>query len=121
MNREALFADETEDYRIGEPEEGEEVCLRFRTLKGWADRVFFIRLIKGIQVRMNRRSSDSLFDYYEYRMTLGEEPEVFTFRRRRTAGNSAATTVWERWTAPAGITRFGSRRDFTRRSGPKAR
>ena len=54
MNREALFADETEDYRIpAEPEEGEEVCLRFRTLKGGIDRVFFIRLNKGIQVRMN--------------------------------------------------------------------
>ena len=89
MNREALFADETEDYGIpAEPEEGEEVCRRLRTLKGGIDRVFFIRLNKGIQVRMNRRSSDSLFDYYEYRMTLGDEPEYFYFqmciRDRRT-------------------------------------
>ena len=87
MNREALFADETEDYRIpAEPEEGEEVCLRFRTLKGGIDRVFFIRLNKGIQVRMNRRSSDSLFDYYEYRMTLGDEPEYFYFRAEEDGG-----------------------------------
>lgn len=81
MNREALFTDETEDYRIpAEPEEGDEVCLRFRTGKGGADRVFFVRLNRGIQVRMNRRSSDDMFDYYEYRMTLGAEPEYFYFR-----------------------------------------
>ena len=89
MNREALFADETEDYRIpAEPDEGEEVCLRFRTLKSGADRVFFIRLNKGIQVRMNRRSSDSLFDYYEYRMTLGPEPEYFYFRVEEEGGET---------------------------------
>lgn len=81
MNREALFTDETEDYRIpAEPEEGDEVCLRFRTAKGGADRVFFVRLNRGIQVHMNRRSSDDMFDYYEYRMTLGPEPEFFYFR-----------------------------------------
>ncbi|OUQ13122.1 alpha-glycosidase [Lachnoclostridium sp. An14] len=81
MNREALFADETEDYRIpAEPDEGQEVCLRFRALKSGVDRVFFVRLNKGIQARMNKRSSDDIFDYYEYRMTLGAEPEFFYFR-----------------------------------------
>ena len=81
MNREALFADETEDYRIpAEPDEGEEVCLRFRTLKNGADRVYVVRLNKKIQARMNKRDSDAMFDYYEYRMTLGAEPEYFYFQ-----------------------------------------
>ena len=81
MNREALFADETEDYRIpAEPDEGEEVCLRFRTLKNGADRVYVVRLNKKIQARMNKRGSDAMFDYYEYRMTLGAEPEYFYFQ-----------------------------------------
>ena len=40
MNKEALFADETEDYRIpAEPDEGEEVWLRCRRLKNGAERV----------------------------------------------------------------------------------
>lgn len=81
MNKEALFADETEDYRIpSEPDEGQEVCLRFRTLKGEADHVFFVWINKGTEAPMSVQSSDSMFDYYEYRITVSQEPEYYCFR-----------------------------------------
>ena len=43
MNRQALFTDETQDYRRPEePDAGETVTLRFRTAKDDVDRVFYI-------------------------------------------------------------------------------
>ncbi len=43
LNWQALFADETSDYRMPEePDAGMWVRLRFRTAKGNADRVFYI-------------------------------------------------------------------------------
>ena len=43
LNRRALFADETSDYRIPEePDEGDLVRYRFRTGRDNADRVFYI-------------------------------------------------------------------------------
>ena len=43
INKRALFADETLDYRIPEePEVGEWVTLRFRTKKDNVDRVYYV-------------------------------------------------------------------------------
>ena len=64
MNRQALFTDETQDYRRPEePDAGETVALRFRTAKDDVDRVFYIEEDKNVQAEMRKVSSDSLFDY----------------------------------------------------------
>ena len=81
MNRQALFTDETQDYRRPEePDAGETVTLRFRTAKDDVDRVFYIEEDKNIQAEMRKVSSDRLFDYYEYRMEADSEPQRYYFQ-----------------------------------------
>lgn len=81
MNRKALFADETSDYRRPEePDAGERVVLRFRTAKGDADRVSYIEENRDIQAAMTKKSSDALFDYYEYVITADQEPMRYYFQ-----------------------------------------
>ncbi|MGL5435076.1 MAG: glycoside hydrolase family 13 protein [Lachnospiraceae bacterium] len=75
INRSALFADETIDYRRPEePDAGDPVILRFRTAKGDADRVSYIEEDKNIEAEMVKAYSDALFDYYEYGMIADSEP-----------------------------------------------
>lgn len=81
INRAALFADETSDYRMPEePDSGEWVTLRFRTAKDDADRVLYIEEDKNIEAEMLRVSSDSLFDYYEYCLVAEQEPQQYYFQ-----------------------------------------
>lgn len=81
MNRQALFADETSDYRIPEePDAGEPVKLRFRTAKADADRVSYIEEDKNIEAEMTKVSSDELFDYYEYLTVADSEPQRYYFQ-----------------------------------------
>ena len=81
INRQALFSDETQDYRYPEePDAGETVTLRFRTAKNDVDRVFYIEEDKNIQAEMRKVSSDSLFDYYEYRMKADSQPQRYYFQ-----------------------------------------
>ena len=66
INREALFSDETEDYRHPcEADAGQEVIFYFRTERDGADAVYLIEYDK--QDRMKERDmeyshSNSLFD-----------------------------------------------------------
>lgn len=81
MNRQALFADETWDYRRPEePDAGELVKFRFRTLKGDVDRVSYIEEDKNIEAEMTKAASDMLFDYYEYETRVGSEPQRYYFQ-----------------------------------------
>ena len=81
LNRQALFADETSDYRRPEePDAGERVVLRFRTAKGDADRVSYIEENKNIEAEMEKVSSDAFFDYYEYTLTADSEPQYYYFQ-----------------------------------------
>ena len=80
INRQALFSDETQDYRYPEePDAGETVTLRFRTAKNDVDQVFYIEEDKNIQAEMRKVSSDSLFDYYEYRMEAEQSASALLF------------------------------------------
>ncbi|MDD3254163.1 MAG: glycoside hydrolase family 13 protein [Lachnospiraceae bacterium] len=81
MNRQALFADETLDYRIPEePDAGEPVRLRFRTAREDVDRVSYIEEDKNIEAEMRKVSSDELFDYYEYELVADSEPQRYYFQ-----------------------------------------
>jgi len=81
LNRAALFADETADYRSPEePDAGEPVTLRFRTAKDDADRVSYIEEEKNIEAEMEKVFSDTLFDYYEYQIGVGDEPVYYYFQ-----------------------------------------
>lgn len=81
INRAALFADETSDYRIPEePDSGEWVTLRFRTAKDDVDRVLYMEEDKKIEAEMVRVSSDSLFDYYEYCLMAEQDPQKYYFQ-----------------------------------------
>ena len=84
INREALFCDETEDYRHPcEADAGQRVIFYFRTERDGADSVYFIEFDR--QGRMKERDmgyshSDSLFDYYSCDYILSEEVLRYCFR-----------------------------------------
>lgn len=81
LNKNALFTDETSDYRRPEePDAGQRVCLRFRTAKGDADRVSYIEESHNIEVEMIKVSSDQRFEYYEYELMVSEEVIRYYFQ-----------------------------------------
>ena len=70
LNDRAMFADATEEYRSPEePSEGDEVTLRFRTAKYNVDSVEVV--VNGIAYRMKKFMTNSNFDYYTAKFTLG--------------------------------------------------
>lgn len=84
INRDALFCDETQDYRSPcEADAGQEVTYYFRTQKNGVDSVHLIEYNKRghITERFMRRShSDSLFDYYSCRFQAGPRVIWYYFR-----------------------------------------
>ena len=83
INREALFCDETEDYRSPyEPDTGDTVCFRLRTGRDNADSVFYLEPDTKVRRRMRRVFSEGRFDYYEITMELGEGPVSYCFEIR---------------------------------------
>lgn len=84
IDRRALFADETSDYRMPEePEAGEKVTLRFRTARDGADRVFYVEEGAPAGVQMKKASSDLLFDYYQHEIEVGHEAVRYYFRAEK--------------------------------------
>lgn len=78
--RQALFADETEEYRLpAEPEEGQTVTLRFRTARDNIDAVYY-QEAGAEEVPLKKVESDRLFDYYEYILTVPGQPVAYHFR-----------------------------------------
>ena len=83
INREALFCDETKDYRSPyEPDTGDTVCFRLRTGRDNADSVFYLEPDTKVRRRMRRVFSEGRFDYYEITMELGEGPVSYGFEIR---------------------------------------
>ena len=79
INREALFSAETQDYRMpSEPDAGDMVTVRMRTAKTVADHVYYIEKKKA--VLMKKSASDSLFDYYEHKITVKEAQILYHFK-----------------------------------------
>ena len=65
MNKEALFSDETENYRTPfEPEVGDRVTIKFRTARDNVDYVFII--CGSRKVLMQKAYTKGAFDYYTY-------------------------------------------------------
>ena len=87
INREAVFCDETEDYRSPcEADAGEEVTFYFRTEKDGADCVELIEYENGAERArrpLEREHSEGRFDYFACRMTAGQEPLFYAFCIRR--------------------------------------
>lgn len=84
INRRALFADGTLDYRDPEePEAGDQVTLYFRTARDDAEEAFFIDALSGEKARMKKTRSDDCFDYYEHKITLGSEVLRYYFCAKR--------------------------------------
>lgn len=80
LNREALYSSGTEDYRIpAEPDVGEEVAIRFRTLKEDADRVLYRERGKDAPGEMVKIAQDQYFDLYEYKIVAGTEQIRYHF------------------------------------------
>ena len=81
LNRRAFFCDENEDYRIPpEPDAGEAVKIRFRTARENADAVYYVEENTGEEKKMAKVSSDELFDYYEYVLTMPDGVVRYYFR-----------------------------------------
>lgn len=79
INREALFCSATEDYRNPpEPDEDQDVLLRFRTGKDNAQHVYYVE--DGAEVEIDKADSDELFDYYEYEITVGSDCVLYHFK-----------------------------------------
>ena len=79
VNRDALFSDETENFRVpAEPMEGEEVLIRFRTGIANAEAVYVC--ISDNMYEMKWVGKDNIFDYYEYVYKLTDEQVHYYFK-----------------------------------------
>lgn len=94
INREALFCDETNEYRIPcEADEGDTVTLLFRTDSKSVDAVYYMEYDETqdakhtIQRRLTFSFCDDLFDYYETAITLGAKPVRYYFCVKSAAGD----------------------------------
>ena len=78
FNKRALFSDETKQYRTPfEPEAGDVVTIRFRTLKNNVDAVYFIS--GAMRLKMQLTESKKGFDYYSIDIELGQDPIHYYF------------------------------------------
>ncbi len=92
IDRNALFADETADYRFPqEVEAGDEVTLRFRTGKNQAKAVCLIGNV--MRRRMEKISTAGCFDFYETRVTVGNERFFYSFEIE---GKNGETILYNR-------------------------
>lgn len=81
INRQALFADETSDYRMPEePDAGDLVRLRFRTAKGDVEHVYYVEEGGEAVQELTRTRSEGLFDYYTCEVAVGNEPRHYYFQ-----------------------------------------
>lgn len=81
MNREALFSDETSQYRIPmEVSPGDTVTVIFRTAKDDVDAVYLIS--KGNRLPMRKFQSNQRFDYYQIELRVGNRRMLYFFEIR---------------------------------------
>ena len=81
MNKKALFCDGTSQYvNPSEPERNEEVTFRFRTAKDDAEHVCLVH--EKIRYEMEKAQTGEVFDYYEIKRQMDEEPFRYYFEIR---------------------------------------
>lgn len=81
MNKKALFCDGTSQYvNPSEPERNEEVVFRFRTAKDDAEHVCLAH--EKTRYEMEKAQTGEVFDYYEIKRQLGEDPFRYYFEIR---------------------------------------
>lgn len=81
INRQALFADENEEFRIpAEPDEGQKVILRFRTARDNIDNVYYQEAGMTEEEPLIKTESDSMFDYYQLEKEVPGYPVKYHFR-----------------------------------------
>lgn len=81
MVKEGIFSDETENYVIpAEPNAGEEVSIRIRTLKFVVDYVLLIDFETGKEIEMSRILADEFFDIYEASIIMPEREFRYYFK-----------------------------------------
>lgn len=81
INRQALFCDETEEYRCpSEPEAGEEVQIRFRTARENADAVYLVEAESQMEIKLKPAENNDIFDFYETRILLSDTRYSYCFR-----------------------------------------
>lgn len=81
INRQALFADENEEFRIpAQPDAGQVVTLRFRTARDNIDNVYYQEEGMAQEEALTKAESDELFDYYEYKKEVPNTPVRYRFR-----------------------------------------
>ncbi len=79
MNREALFSDETENFRVpAEPEKFSTVKIRFRAAVANVDEIRIC--IEDEEFTMQEIGNDELFAYYEYEMSLTDKQIHYFFK-----------------------------------------
>ena len=78
FNKHALYSDESPQYQIPfEPNPGDTVKIRFRTLKNNVDAVYFISGSTRAQMQVGLVRNG--FDYYEIEIPVGNEPIRYFF------------------------------------------
>lgn len=78
INRQALFTDETENFKTPyEPQAGERVTLLFRTLKGDVENVYAV--INNKTHKMKKTGEEELFDIYSYSFRCPERSVSYYF------------------------------------------
>ncbi len=81
FNAQALFSDGTKFYRNPpEPDEGEQVTIRFRTARENVDECYLV--VGERRLSMKKVSNDRIFDYYEAKIRLGVEQIFYYFEVR---------------------------------------
>ncbi len=80
INRQALFTDETEDFKTPyEPKTGDKVTLTFRTLINDVFKVYAV--INGkLRLMKKQKSRSENFDFYTLTFTCGEKPVSYCFK-----------------------------------------
>ena len=79
LNRDALFSDETEEFRSpAEPELVGKVKIRFRTALANVEKVYIC--IGDTEIEMEKKASDRNFDYYEYEIDLEDKQIKYYFK-----------------------------------------
>lgn len=72
FNKEALFSDGTEYYRIpAEPKAGDIVTIKFRTQRNNVDSVYLVSQEQRVQMEIC--GTENGFDYYSAQVTIGED------------------------------------------------
>lgn len=84
IHLEALFSDETEDYRIpAEPDPGDTVTIRFRTAHDNVEQVFWVDDETDKEIEMLLVKQETYFDYFETTITVGDKPIRYFFEIKR--------------------------------------